>query len=277
MKKLRSYLAAASMRLGLPMDIAAGLPHLEVNGFRECSVDRHTGILEYNREKIVIGLNIGSLTVVGSGLEIRQMHRERLTIIGQIEGHQALPENIKTTKYEHVIPLLAAVEESEEIDGLLLLLNTVGGDIEAGLAIAELIAGMKKPTVSLVLGGGHSIGIPLAVSAKKSLIVPTASMTVHPVRMTGLVVGAPQTYQYFNQIQEQIVNFVTKNSHISREDFLRYMMATDEIATDVGTVLYGEEAVSSGLMDAIGSLSDALSLLHRQIERRRKREKSHNQ
>jgi len=198
-----------------------------------------------------------------------------LTIIGQIEGHQALPENIKTTKYEHVIPLLAAVEESEEIDGLLLLLNTVGGDIEAGLAIAELIAGMKKPTVSLVLGGGHSIGIPLAVSAKKSLIVPTASMTVHPVRMTGLVVGAP--HQYFNQIQEQIVNFVTKNSHISREDFLRYMMATDEIATDVGTVLYGEEAVSSGLMDAIGSLSDALSLLHRQIERRRKREKSHNQ
>ena len=200
-----------------------------------------------------------------------------LTIVGQIEGHQALPENIKTTKYEHVIPLLAAVEESEEIDGLLLLLNTVGGDIEAGLAIAELIAGMKKPTVSLVLGGGHSIGIPLAVSAKKSLIVPTASMTVHPVRMTGLVVGAPQTYQYFNQIQEQIVNFVTKNSHISREDFLRYMMATDEIATAVGPVLYGEEAVSSGLMDAIGSLSDALSLLHRQIDRRRKRSKSQNQ
>ncbi len=193
-----------------------------------------------------------------------------LTIIGQIEGHQALPENIKTTKYEHVIPLLAAVEESEDIDGLLLL-NTVGGDIEAGLAIAELIAGMKKPTVSLVLGGGHSIGIPLAVSARKSLIVPTASMTVHPVRMTGLVVGAPQTYQYFNQIQDQIVNFVTKNSHISREDFLRYMMATDEIATDVGTVLYGEEAVSSGLMDAIGSLSDALNLLHRQIDRQKKR------
>ena len=200
-----------------------------------------------------------------------------LAVIGQIEGHRSMSGNDKTTKYEHVIPLLAAVEESEEIDGLLLLLNTVGGDIEAGLAIAELIAGMKKPTVSLVLGGGHSIGIPLAVSAKKSLIVPTASMTVHPVRMTGLVVGAPQTYQYFNQIQEQIVNFVTKNSHISREDFLRYMMATDEIATDVGTVLYGEEAVSSGLMDAIGSLSDALSLLHRQIERRRKREKSHNQ
>ena len=200
-----------------------------------------------------------------------------LTIIGQVEGHSVAPNNTKTTKYEHVLPLLAHLEQSEEVDGVLLLLNTVGGDIEAGLAIAEMVAGMTKPTVTLVLGGGHSIGIPLAVSAKKSLIVPTASMTVHPVRMTGLVVGAPQTYQYFNQIQEQIVNFVTKNSHISREDFLRYMMATDEIATDVGTVLYGEEAVSSGLMDAIGSLSDALSLLHRQIERRRKREKSHNQ
>lgn len=194
-----------------------------------------------------------------------------LTIIGQIEGHQALPENVKTTKYEHVIPLLAAVEESEEIDGLLLLLNTVGGDIEAGLAIAELIAGMKKPTVSLVLGGGHSIGIPLAVSAKKCLIVPTASMTVHPVRMTGLVVGAPQTYQYFQRIQEQIVDFVTANSKISRERFVGYMMATDEIATDVGTVIYGREAVSSGLMDRLGSLSDALEALHRQIAQRRKR------
>lgn len=194
-----------------------------------------------------------------------------LTIIGQIEGHQALPENVKTTKYEHVIPLLAAVEESEEIDGLLLLLNTVGGDIEAGLAIAELIAGMKKPTVSLVLGGGHSIGIPLAVSAKKCLIVPTASMTVHPVRMTGLVVGAPQTYQYFQRIQEQIVDFVTANSRISRERFVSYMMATDEIATDVGTVIYGREAVASGLMDRLGSLSDALEALHRQIAQRRKR------
>ena len=197
-----------------------------------------------------------------------------LTIVGQVEGHQLLPPTTKSTKYEHVMPLLATVEESDEVDGLLILLNTMGGDIEAGLGIAELIASMSKPTVSLVLGGGHSIGVPLAVSAKKSLIVPTASMTVHPVRMTGLVVGAPQTYQYFNQIQEQIVNFVTKNSHISREDFLRYMMATDEIATDVGTVLYGEEAVSSGLMDAIGSLSDALSLLHRQIERKKRTKKA---
>ena len=193
-----------------------------------------------------------------------------LTIVGQIEGHQALPENVKTTKYEHVLPLLASVEESEEIDGLLILLNTVGGDIEAGLAIAELIAGMKKPTVSLVLGGGHSIGIPLAVSARRSMIVPTASMTVHPVRMTGLVVGAPQTYQYFNRIQEQIVSFVTKHSKISKQRFLDYMMATDEIATDVGTVVYGPETVESGLMDQLGSLSDAFSWLHRQIAKEKK-------
>ena len=193
-----------------------------------------------------------------------------LTVIGQVEGHVEAPQGQKTTKYEHVIPLLAAVEESEDIDGLLLLLNTVGGDIEAGLAIAELIAGMKKPTVSLVLGGGHSIGIPLAVSAKKSLIVPTASMTVHPVRMTGLVVGAPQTFQYFQRIQEQIVDFVTANSRIKREKFLEYMMATDEIATDVGTVVYGREAVACGLMDRLGSLRDALDCLHRQIARSKK-------
>ena len=193
-----------------------------------------------------------------------------LTIIGQIEGHQALPENIKTTKYEHVIPLLAAVEESEDIDGLLLLLNTVGGDIEAGLAIAEMIAGMKKPTVSLVLGGGHSIGIPLAVCTKKSFITPPASMTVHPVRMTGLVVGAPQTFRYFQRIQEQIADFVTSNSRISREDFEHYMMATGEIATDVGTILYGKEAVASGLIDKLGGLNDALSTLHRMIEKQKK-------
>ena len=197
-----------------------------------------------------------------------------LTVIGTIEGHSLAPDNQKSTKYEHVIPQLVDIEEDPAIEGLLVILNTVGGDVEAGLALAELISGISKPSATLVLGGGHSIGIPLAVSAKKSLIVPTASMTVHPVRMTGLVVGAPQTYQYFNQIQEQIVNFVTKNSHISREDFLRYMMATDEIATDVGTVLYGEEAVSSGLMDAIGSLSDALSLLHRQIERKKRTKKA---
>ena len=190
-----------------------------------------------------------------------------LTIIGQVEGHQVLPETLKTTKYEHVLPLLAGIEESDDIDGLLLLLNTVGGDIEAGLAIAEMIAGMKKPTVSLVLGGGHSIGIPLAVCTKRSFITPTASMTVHPVRMTGLVVGAPQTFRYFQRIQEQIADFVTSNSRISRKSFEHYMMATGEMATDVGTILYGKEAVASGLIDRLGGLNDALSALHRMIQK----------
>ena len=189
-----------------------------------------------------------------------------LTIIGQVEGHMIAPETVKTTKYEHVLPLLAGIEESDDIDGLLLLLNTVGGDIEAGLAIAEMIAGMRKPTVSLVLGGGHSIGIPLAVCTKKSFITPTASMTVHPVRMTGLVVGAPQTYRYFQRIQEQITDFVTANSKITREDFESYMMATGEMATDVGTILYGKEAVASGLIDSLGGLSDALGALQQMIE-----------
>ena len=188
-----------------------------------------------------------------------------LTIIGQVEGHQVLPETCKTTKYEHILPLLASIEESKEIDGLLLLLNTVGGDIEAGLAIAEMIAGMKKPTVSLVLGGGHSIGIPLAVCTKKSFITPTASMTVHPVRMTGLVVGAPQTFRYFQRIQEQIMEFVTKNSQISKSEFEHFMMETGELATDVGTILYGKEAVAAGLIDQLGGLSDALEALHQMI------------
>jgi len=189
-----------------------------------------------------------------------------LTIIGQVEGHQVLPETVKTTKYEHILPLLAGLEESDEIDGLLLLLNTVGGDIEAGLAIAEMIAGMKKPTVSLVLGGGHSIGIPLAVCTKKSFITRTASMTVHPVRMTGLVVGAPQTFRYFHRIQEQITDFVTANSAISKEAFEGYMMATGEMATDVGTILYGKDAVASGLIDSLGDLNDALTELHAMID-----------
>lgn len=197
-----------------------------------------------------------------------------LTIIGQVEGHQVLPETMKTTKYEHVLPLLAGIEESDEIDGLLLLLNTVGGDIEAGLAIAEMIAGMKKPTVSLVLGGGHSIGIPLAVCTKKSFITPTASMTVHPVRMTGLVVGAPQTFRYFQRIQEQIADFVTENSGITKKQFEDYMMATGEMATDVGTILYGKEAVSSGLIDRLGGLNDALNCLHKMIEKQKNKNKS---
>jgi len=196
-----------------------------------------------------------------------------LTIIGQIEGHQVLPETVKTTKYEHILPLLAGIEESEEIDGLLLLLNTVGGDIEAGLAIAEMIAGMKKPTVSLVLGGGHSIGIPLAVCTKKSFITRTASMTVHPVRMTGLVVGAPQTFRYFHRIQEQITDFVTTNSAISKEAFEGYMMATGEMATDVGTILYGKDAVASGLIDSLGDLNDALTELHSMIDAQKSAQK----
>ena len=162
--------------------------------------------------------------------------------------------------------MLAMIEESDEIDGLLLLLNTVGGDIEAGLAISGMIAGMKKPTVSLVLGGGHSIGIPLAVCTKKSFITPSASMTVHPVRMTGLVVGAPQTFRYFERIQDQIADFVTSNSGITREKFTEFMMATGEMATDVGTILYGKEAVASGLIDKLGGLNDALTALHKMID-----------
>ena len=202
---------------------------------------------------------------------------DTLTIIGQIEGHQVLPETVKTTKYEHVLPLLAMIEESEEIDGLLLLLNTVGGDIEAGLAISELIAGMQQPTVSLVLGGGHSIGIPLAVSAKKSMIAPSASMMIHPVRMSGVVVGAPATYHYFQRIQEQITDFVTANSRITREKFSAYMMATGQIATDVGTIVYGREAVESGLIDRLGSLHDALDMLHRMIATKKLRRNRRNE
>lgn len=189
-----------------------------------------------------------------------------LTIVGQIEGHQILPEDTKTTKYEHVMPLLAAVEEAPEINGLLILLNTVGGDVEAGLGIAELIAGMKKPTASLVLGGGHSIGVPLAVAADMSFIAPSAAMTIHPVRLNGVVIGVPQTYNYFARIQERIVSFVTGHSHISREKYTELMMTTDEIANDVGSVIHGDEAVSFGLIDRIGTLSDALNYLHGRTE-----------
>ena len=192
-----------------------------------------------------------------------------LTIVGQIEGHQLLPSSSKTTKYEHVLPLLATVEESDQIDGLLVLLNTVGGDIEAGLAIAELIASMTKPTVSLVLGGGHSIGVPLAVSAKESFIAPSAAMTIHPVRLNGLVIGVPQTFYYFERIQERIIQFVTANSTVKRETFTKLMLQTGELAADVGSVIYGEEAVQLGLIDQIGGLGDALSCLHRQIQRQK--------
>ncbi len=188
-----------------------------------------------------------------------------LTIIGQIEGHYALSGENKTTKYEHVLPQLVAIEESQEIQGLLILLNTVGGDIEAGLALAELIAGMTKPTVSLVLGGGHSIGVPLAVSAKRSFIAPSATMTIHPVRVNGLVLGVPQAFVHFQRMQDRIVRFVTDHSHIEHDCFTKLCMNTDEMTTDMGTVLDGEEAVSVGLIDEMGSLSDALAALHQMI------------
>ena len=188
-----------------------------------------------------------------------------LTIIGQVEGHQVLPETAKTTKYEHVMPLLASLEQDEEIDGVLLLLNTVGGDIEAGLGIAELVAGMRKPTASLVLGGGHSIGVPLAVAAKESFIVPSGAMTIHPVRLNGLVIGVSQTFHYFERIQDRICDFVIRNSGISRKDFEHLMLNTGEMAADVGSVIYGEEAVELGLIDRIGGLSDALGCLYGMI------------
>lgn len=189
-----------------------------------------------------------------------------VTIIGQVEGHQVLGEDSKTTKYEHIMPLLAAIEETPTIGGVLILLNTVGGDVDAGLGIAELIAGMTKPTASLILGGGHSIGAPLAVAAKRSFIAPSAAVTLHPVRLTGVVLGAPQTYRYFEQMQERIVSFLTGHSHISRDRLLEYMLATDELANDLGTVLTGKEAVQSGLIDSLGGLSDALAWLHGEIE-----------
>ena len=188
-----------------------------------------------------------------------------MTIIGQIEGHSAAASGAKTTKYEHVLPLLAKLEESAEVDGVLFLLNTVGGDVEAGLAIAELIAGMTKPTVSIVLGGSHSIGVPLAVAARRSFAVPSAAMTVHPVRMSGMVIAAPQTYNYFQRLQDRIVDFVSRHSRISREDFTALMLKKDDMAADVGSVLYGEEAVEKGIIDALGGLSDGLACLHRQI------------
>lgn len=190
-----------------------------------------------------------------------------LTVIGQIEGHGCLPEDTKTTKYEHVIPQLVAVEEDPRIEGMMIILNTVGGDVEAGLALAEMISTMSKPTVSLVLGGGHSIGVPLAVSAKCSFIVPSATMTVHPVRTTGLVLGVPQTLNYFERMQKRITDFVVKNSNVSEERFSSFMMNTDELATDMGSVLDGKMAVDCGLIDKIGGLSDVIAELYGMIEK----------
>ena len=192
-----------------------------------------------------------------------------LTVIGQIEGHMTAGQNTKTTKYEHVMPLLASLEENDDIAGVLFLLNTVGGDVEAGLGIAELIAGMRKPTVSLVLGGSHSIGVPLAVAARTSFAVPSAAMTIHPVRMNGTMIAAPQTYNYFDRLQERIVDFIARNSRVSRKEFLRLMLKTGEMAADVGSVIYGQEAVRLGLIDRVGGLSDALEDLYHQIDQNR--------
>ena len=201
--------------------------------------------------------NMGSVTLTKEDKRIFC-----LTVVGEIEGHMILPEQTKTTKYEHVIPQLVAIEEDSSIDGLLIVLNTVGGDVEAGLAIAELISGMKKPTVSLVLGGGHSIGVPLAVSAKYSFIAPSATMTIHPVRMNGLVIGVPQMLNHFQRMQQRITRFVTSNSNISSEKFTELLMNTGEMVTDVGSVLEGKQAVEYGLINSVGTLSDAIDKLY---------------
>lgn len=200
-----------------------------------------------------------------SGTQAKENGIQVLSIIGQIEGHYVSDQNQKTTKYEHVIPLLVAMEQSEEVKGILIVLNTMGGDVEAGLGIAEMIASMSKPTVSLVIGGSHSIGVPLAVSAKKSFIVPSATMTIHPVRVNGLVVGAPQTYNYFSDMQKRIVKFICRHSKASEQGINDMMMRPDMLATDVGTVLEGKEAVLCGLIDHIGGLSDALKSLDEMI------------
>lgn len=185
-----------------------------------------------------------------------------ISIIGQIEGHQVLPDDVKSTKYEHILPMLAAIEESPEISGMLVLLNTMGGDVEAGLAIAELIAGMRKPTVSLVLGGGHSIGVPLAVAAKRSMIAPSAAMTIHPVRINGTVIGADQTYDYFRDMEERILGFVTEHSNIKPDMYKKLMTSTGKLANDIGSIISGREAVEYGLIDEIGTLASALDYLH---------------
>ncbi len=225
--------------------------------------DEHIEAL--SEERLELMRATGSVTSVGGRYCVHCM-----SIIGQIEGHQVLPPQNKSTKYEHLMPQLVAVEQSEEIEGLIILLNTVGGDVEAGLALAELISGMKKPTVSLVLGGGHSIGVPLAVSAKQSFIVPSATMTIHPVRTSGLVLGVPQTLDYFERMQNRISGFVAANSRMSPERFVELSRNTGELVTDIGTVLDGQQAVDEGLIDHLGSLSDAIENLYGQIEKRKK-------
>ena len=225
---------------------------VQTNEQKENTIDQQFEMVE----------NVGSVTTNDGHRRIHCM-----TIVGQIEGHYVLPSETKSTKYEHVIPQLVLVDESREVDGLLLILNTVGGDIEAGLALAELIAGMKKPTVSLVLGGGHSIGVPLAVAADCSFIVPSATMTIHPVRVNGLVLGVPQAFTHFQRMQDRIVDFVCTHSRMSADRFRQLCMCTDELVTDVGSVLNGEDAVAEGLIDQLGSLHAAMDTLYEMIEK----------
>ena len=242
------------------------------NCTKETEANRKTGGAEEKEESAVETQN---QMIIDTGIVATNAKHSIhcLTVIGQIEGHYILPPQNKTTKYEHIIPALVAIEQDPDIEGLLIILNTVGGDVEAGLAISELIAGMKKPTVSIVVGGGHSIGVPLAVSAKKSFIVPSATMTIHPVRMNGMLLGIPQTLSYFDRMQERIINFVTKNSGMSASRFKELMMKKDELVMDVGSVVDGETAVKEGLIDSLGGLSDAVQCLYDMIENEEEEEK----
>ena len=242
------------------------------NCTKETEANRNTGEAEEKEESAVETQN---QMIIDTGIVATNAKHSIhcLTVIGQIEGHNNLAPQNKTTKYEHIIPALVAIEQDPDIEGLLIILNTVGGDVEAGLAISELIAGMKKPTVSIVVGGGHSIGVPLAVSAKKSFIVPSATMTIHPVRMNGMLLGIPQTLSYFDRMQERIINFVTKNSGMSASRFKELMMKKDELVMDVGSVVDGETAVKEGLIDSLGGLSDAVQCLYDMIENEEEEEK----
>lgn len=234
---------------------------------KDKSSDEEKDIADKNTAQFENIEDTGSITTKNGGISIHT-----IIIAGQVEGHQALSPQSKTTKYEHILPQLVGIEDRSDIDGLLLLLNTVGGDVEAGLAIAETVAGMSKPSVSLVLGGGHSIGVPLAVCADRSFIVPSATMTLHPVRMNGLVIGVPQSFTYFTKMQDRILNFIVDHSQAEKAKLLELMMETDEIATDVGSVIDGEMAVEIGLIDSVGGLADAMECL-KGLVREKKKEK----
>lgn len=241
------------------------------NKSEEKSRNDEKAIAEKNNERFIGIEDTGSITTKNGDVSIHS-----IIIAGQVEGHSVLSPQAKSTKYEHILPQLVGIEDSSDVDGLLLLLNTVGGDVEAGLAIAETIAGMSKPSVALVLGGGHSIGVPLAVCADKSFIVPSATMTLHPVRMNGLVIGVPQTFTYFSKMQDRILDFIVSHSKAEKSKLLELMMETDEIATDVGSVIDGNAAVEIGLIDNIGGLSDAMNCLKDLIKERKTEEKNKN-